>query len=69
MKKDLLSFGSQAGVVGVAILLTINGDVWLRGGDLLAQCGIFQSSSSQHSMCATYEPRYIIFLVTPSPRV
>jgi hypothetical protein len=43
----------QAGVVDVAMLLMMNGDVWWRGGALSAQCGLNWSSGSQHSMSST----------------
>jgi hypothetical protein len=65
MKQDLLSFLGQAGVADTAMLLTMNGDVWWRGGALSAQCGLNWSSGSRHSMSATCGPRDIISLVTP----
>jgi hypothetical protein len=65
MKQDLLSSVDQAGVVDVAMLLTMSGDVWWRGGALSAQCGLCWSSGSRHSMSATCGPRDIISLVTP----
>jgi hypothetical protein len=64
MKQDLLSFLGH-GVVDVAMLLMMNGDVWWRGGDLSAQCGLSWSSGSRHSMSSTCGPRDIISLVTP----
>jgi hypothetical protein len=47
------------------MLLTMNGDVWWRGGALSAQCGLNWSSGSRHSMSSTCGPRDIISLVTP----
>jgi hypothetical protein len=55
----------QVGVADAAMLLIMSGDAWCRGGDLSAQCGLYWSSSSRHSMSATYGPRDIISLVTP----
>jgi hypothetical protein len=46
MKQELLSFPGQAGVVDVAMLLMMNGDVWWRGGSLSSQCGLNWSSDS-----------------------
>ena len=55
MKQDLLFSWGQAGVADAAMLLTMSGNAWWRGGALSAQCGLCRLSGS----------RDIISLVTP----
>jgi hypothetical protein len=61
MKQDLLSSGSQASVVDVALLPMMM--VMCDEEDKI--CGLCYPSSSRHSMCSTCGPRDIISLVTP----
>jgi hypothetical protein len=62
MKQDLLSSGSQTGVVDVALLQMM---MMVNCGEEEGLCGLCYPSDSQHSMSATCGPRDIISLVTP----
>jgi hypothetical protein len=62
MKQDLLSSGSQAGVVDVALLQMM---MMVKCGEEEGLCGLCYASGSRHSMSATCGPRDIISLVTP----
>jgi hypothetical protein len=61
MKQDLLSSGSQTGVVDVALLPMM----MVKHGEEEGLCGLCYPSGSRHSMSATCGPRDIISLVTP----
>jgi len=63
MKQNLLSFLGQVGVANIAMLLTMNGDVWWRGLCLL-NVGSVSHLALWHSMSSTYGPQDIISLVT-----
>jgi hypothetical protein len=61
VKKDLLSYGSQVGVVEFSLLPMM----MVKRGEYEGLCGLCYAFDSLHSMSATCGPRYIISLVTP----